>query len=119
MCVADNIDTNGIIILYPQTAIDNVPRKDWSGNVAPNNLACWDFIGSYGDHADQHQGECYFNVYLNVNQVMTTNTDRYTNEGDCQHGQDNCKRIQGVKCKLKLKAQSIQSSSHPVAQSYN
>ncbi|KAL4978868.1 Alpha/Beta hydrolase protein [Aspergillus desertorum] len=42
-------DTNNIIVLYPQTTVDNSPHTIWDGGVYANPLACWDWIGLYGE----------------------------------------------------------------------
>lgn len=42
------VDTNNIIVLYPQTTIDNGTYPTWSGNLSNSN-ACFDWIGQYGE----------------------------------------------------------------------
>ncbi|KAL4819879.1 Alpha/Beta hydrolase protein [Aspergillus spinulosporus] len=49
-------DTNDIVVLYPQTAVDNSSHTIWDGDVEANTLSCWDWIGMYGDNADQKGG---------------------------------------------------------------
>ncbi|KAL4740600.1 Alpha/Beta hydrolase protein [Aspergillus similis] len=49
-------DTNDIIVLYPQTAVDNSSHTTWDGDVQANTLSCWDWIGMYGDDTDQKGG---------------------------------------------------------------
>jgi poly(3-hydroxybutyrate) depolymerase len=41
-------DTNGIIVLFPQTRPDNVVRSTAASSSLPNPNACWDWIGWYG-----------------------------------------------------------------------
>lgn len=49
-------DTNNIIVLFPQTKIDNTSRSTTaSGNLANPN-ACWDWIGWYGSNFAQKAG---------------------------------------------------------------
>lgn len=42
------VDTNDIVVLYPQTTIDNGTYPTWSGNLSNPN-ACFDWIGQYGE----------------------------------------------------------------------
>ncbi|KAL4999424.1 Alpha/Beta hydrolase protein [Aspergillus recurvatus] len=49
-------DANDIIVLYPQTTVDNSLHTIWDGGVHANPLACWDWIGLYGEDADQKGG---------------------------------------------------------------
>ncbi|CBF73656.1 hypothetical protein AN7987.2 [Aspergillus nidulans FGSC A4] len=49
-------DTNDIIVLYPQTAVDKSSHTIWGGDLEANTLSCWDWIGMYGDDADQKGG---------------------------------------------------------------
>jgi hypothetical protein len=51
------LDTNNIIILYPQTIPDYIPKIVWGGTLLPNPNACWDWVGWYGLDADQKGGE--------------------------------------------------------------
>ncbi|KAK4502432.1 hypothetical protein PRZ48_005857 [Zasmidium cellare] len=41
-------DTNEMIVLYPQTTVDNGTYPTWSGNLSNSN-ACFDWIGQYGE----------------------------------------------------------------------
>ncbi|KAF2163260.1 hypothetical protein M409DRAFT_26304 [Zasmidium cellare ATCC 36951] len=41
-------DTNEIVVLYPQTTVDNGTYPTWSGNLSNLN-ACFDWIGQYGE----------------------------------------------------------------------
>lgn len=43
-----------MIVLYPQTTVDNATNPTWSGNLS-NAMACFDWIGQYGD-SDQKGG---------------------------------------------------------------
>jgi hypothetical protein len=51
------IDTNNIIILYPQTIADSQSHTVMHGDSVSNPNACWDWIGWYGQNADQKGGE--------------------------------------------------------------
>lgn len=51
------IDTNDIIILFPQAVADNTIHKTWDGTPRNNSLGCWDWIGQYGNNTDQIGGE--------------------------------------------------------------
>lgn len=55
------IDTNDIIILFPQAVADNTVHKVWNGTPRNNSLGCWDWIGQYGNNTDQIGGELSFN----------------------------------------------------------
>ena len=50
-------DTNNIIILYPQAIIDDTEHSAWDGMEIPNPNGCWDWVGWYGENADQIGGE--------------------------------------------------------------
>ena len=45
-----------MIILYPQTTVDGTLRRTWNGWL-PNPNACWDWVGWYGNDADQKGGK--------------------------------------------------------------
>ncbi len=49
-------DANDILILYPQAVHDSTPRQAWQG-LLPNPNGCWDWVGWYGQNADQKGGE--------------------------------------------------------------
>lgn len=51
------IDTNDIILLFPQAAVDNTIHKVWDGTPRNNSLGCWDWIGQYGNNTDQIGGK--------------------------------------------------------------
>lgn len=50
------LDTNNIIILYPQAIPDNTMHTVWSGTQLSNPNGCWDWVGWYGTDADQIGG---------------------------------------------------------------
>lgn len=41
-------DTNGIVVLFPQTKPDNTSRSTAASGLLPNPNACWDWVGWYG-----------------------------------------------------------------------
>lgn len=41
-------DTNGIVVLFPQTKVDNTSRQTAASGSLANPNACWDWIGWYG-----------------------------------------------------------------------
>ncbi|KAL4781072.1 Alpha/Beta hydrolase protein [Aspergillus varians] len=59
-------DTNNIIVLYPQTTVDNSLHTIWDGGEHSNPYACWDWIGLYGDDVDQKGGTSARNIYCEV-----------------------------------------------------
>ncbi|MFL6624534.1 MAG: fibronectin type III domain-containing protein [Sulfurifustis sp.] len=49
-------DTNNIIVLYPQTVVDNTSHATKASGSLANPNACWDWIGWYGTNFDQKAG---------------------------------------------------------------
>jgi poly(3-hydroxybutyrate) depolymerase len=49
-------DTNSIIVLFPQTKIDNTSRPTSASGSLANPNACWDWIGWYGTNFAQKAG---------------------------------------------------------------
>jgi len=49
-------DTNSIIVLFPQTRVDNTVHSTAASNMLPNGNACWDWIGWYGNNFAQKAG---------------------------------------------------------------
>lgn len=49
-------DTNGIIVLYPQTIPDNTSHTTSASGSLANPNGCWDWIGWYGRTFDQKAG---------------------------------------------------------------
>ncbi len=49
-------DTNSIIVLFPQTKIDNTSRSTAASGSLANANACWDWIGWYGTTFAQKAG---------------------------------------------------------------
>ncbi|WP_374668941.1 hypothetical protein [Ramlibacter sp.] len=49
-------DTNSIIVLFPQTKVDNTSRQTAASGSLANPNACWDWIGWYGGNFAQKAG---------------------------------------------------------------
>jgi poly(3-hydroxybutyrate) depolymerase len=49
-------DTNSIIVLFPQTVVDNTSRQTSASGSLANPNACWDWIGWYGGNFAQKNG---------------------------------------------------------------
>lgn len=49
-------DTNRIVVLFPQTRVDNTARATAASGMLPNPNACWDWIGWYGSDFAQRSG---------------------------------------------------------------
>lgn len=64
-------DTNDIIVLFPQAIPNNSLMVIWGGTLLPNPYGCWDFVGWYGDNADQIGGVQLTAVVNQVNQIIS------------------------------------------------
>lgn len=64
-------DTNNIIILYPQTAVDNTSHSTPGSGSVSNPNACWDWIGWYGSDYDQKGGKHMAALVAMVNKITT------------------------------------------------
>ena len=49
-------DTNNIVVLFPQTKVDNTSRSTAASGSLPNPNGCWDWIGWYGSNFAQKAG---------------------------------------------------------------
>jgi len=49
-------DTNNIVVLFPQTKVDNTSRSTAASGSLPNPNGCWDWIGWYGGNFAQKAG---------------------------------------------------------------
>ncbi|KAJ6000122.1 hypothetical protein N7481_000531 [Penicillium waksmanii] len=67
----DNTDTNKIIVVFPQAIADSSTHTVWSGSMLPNPNACWDWVGWYGNNADQKGGVQMAAIVNQVNQVIS------------------------------------------------
>lgn len=63
-------DTNNIIILYPQAEVDYTYEVTWDSGILDNPYACFDWIGWYGENADQHGGKSVRNFLFYVSYEM-------------------------------------------------
>ncbi|EPS26473.1 putative PHB depolymerase family esterase [Penicillium oxalicum 114-2] len=63
-------DTNNIIILYPQAKPDNTIHSTWGGSLSNPN-GCWDWVGWYGNNADQIGGVQMVAIVNQVAQIMS------------------------------------------------
>ncbi|KAL3477664.1 Alpha/Beta hydrolase protein [Aspergillus californicus] len=70
-------DTNNIIIVYPQTTVDNSVHTIWDGVEHSNPYACWDWIGLYGDNVDQKGGVQMQAIVNQVKQITSGHPQSY------------------------------------------
>lgn len=49
-------DTNHIVVLFPQTRVDNTSHATAASGSLPNPNGCWDWIGWYGSNFAQRSG---------------------------------------------------------------
>jgi poly(3-hydroxybutyrate) depolymerase len=49
-------DTNSIIVLFPQTQVDNTSHSTAASGSLPNPNGCWDWVGWYGSNFAQRAG---------------------------------------------------------------
>jgi poly(3-hydroxybutyrate) depolymerase len=49
-------DTNNIIVLFPQTVVDNVNHNPSPSQAGANINGCWDWVGYYGTDFDRRSG---------------------------------------------------------------
>ncbi|KAL4915654.1 Alpha/Beta hydrolase protein [Aspergillus aurantiobrunneus] len=63
-------DNNDIIVLYPQTTVDNSLHMIWDGVKHANPNACWDWIGLYGDDTDRKGGVQMVAIVNQVKQII-------------------------------------------------
>jgi poly(3-hydroxybutyrate) depolymerase len=64
-------DTNGIVVLFPQTRIDGTLRSTPASGSVPNPNACWDWIGWYGNNFAQKAGTQVNAIKAMVNQLAS------------------------------------------------
>ncbi|KAK2616360.1 hypothetical protein QQS21_000794 [Conoideocrella luteorostrata] len=63
-------DANNIVILYPQGVPDNTAHQAWQGTL-PNPYGCWDWVGWYGNNADQIGGVQMSAIVNQVKQITS------------------------------------------------
>jgi poly(3-hydroxybutyrate) depolymerase len=64
-------DTNSLIVLFPQTKVDNTSRSTSASGSLPNPNGCWDWIGWYGGNFAQKAGTQMAAVKAMVDQVSS------------------------------------------------
>lgn len=64
-------DTNSIIVLFPQTQVDNTSRQTSASGSLANSNGCWDWIGWYGTNFAQKAGTQMAAVKAMVDQVSS------------------------------------------------
>lgn len=64
-------DTNSIIVLFPQTRVDNVSRPTSSSGSLANPNGCWDWIGWYGSSFAQKGGSQAAAIKAMVDQLSS------------------------------------------------
>ena len=62
-------DTNGIVVLFPQTKVDNTSRPTAASGSLANPNGCWDWIGWYGGNFAQKAGTQMAAIKAMVDQV--------------------------------------------------
>lgn len=69
------LDTNNIIILYPQATVDYTLHQIWNGSITDNRVGCFDWIGWSGENADQKGGPQLEAIVNMVRRIMGISTD--------------------------------------------
>lgn len=64
-------DTNSIVVLFPQTQVDNTSRQTAASGSLPNPNACWDWVGWYGSNFAQKNGVQVKAIKAMVDQVSS------------------------------------------------
>lgn len=64
-------DTNSIIVLFPQTKVDNTSRQTAASGSLANPNACWDWIGWYGGNFAQKAGSQVAAIKAMVDRVSS------------------------------------------------
>ena len=62
-------DTNSIVVLFPQTRVDNIARSTAASGLLPNPNGCWDWVGWYGSNFAQKAGTQVAAIKAMVDQV--------------------------------------------------
>jgi len=65
-------DTNRIVVLFPQTQVDNTARSTAASGLLPNPNGCWDWIGWYGSNFAQKAGTQAAAIKAMVDKVSGT-----------------------------------------------
>ncbi|HEY8050068.1 MAG TPA: PHB depolymerase family esterase [Ramlibacter sp.] len=64
-------DTNSIVVLFPQTKVDNTSRSTSASGSLANPNGCWDWIGWYGTNFAQKAGTQMAAIKAMVDQVSS------------------------------------------------
>ena len=72
-------DTNSIVVLFPQTRVDNTARSTAASGLLPNPNGCWDWVGWYGSNFAQKAGTQVAAIKAMVDRVTGAGTG---NPGD-------------------------------------
>ena len=64
-------DTNSIIVLFPQTVVDNTSRQTSASGSLANPNACWDWVGWYGTNFARKAGPQMAAIKAMVDQVSS------------------------------------------------
>ncbi|MEJ8854261.1 PHB depolymerase family esterase [Variovorax robiniae] len=67
-------DTNRIVVLFPQTRVDNTQRPTSASGSLPNGNGCWDWIGWYGSNFAQRAGSQQVAIKAMVDQLASGST---------------------------------------------
>jgi len=75
-------DTNNIVVLFPQTKVDNTYRTTAASGSLPNPNGCWDWVGWYGSNFAQKAGTQAAALKAMVDQVSGGATGNPGDPGD-------------------------------------
>jgi poly(3-hydroxybutyrate) depolymerase len=64
-------DTNSIVVLFPQTKVDNTARSTAASGSLANPNGCWDWVGWYGGNFAQRTGTQTQAIKAMVDQVAS------------------------------------------------
>jgi hypothetical protein len=64
-------DTNRIVVLFPQTRVDNTSHPTSASGTLPNGNGCWDWIGWYGSNFAQRAGSQQAAIKAMVDQIAS------------------------------------------------
>ena len=75
-------DTNNIVVLFPQTKVDNTSRSTAASGLLPNPNGCWDWVGWYGSNFAQKAGTQIGAIKAMVDKVAGGTTGNPGDPGD-------------------------------------
>ncbi|WP_431265145.1 extracellular catalytic domain type 2 short-chain-length polyhydroxyalkanoate depolymerase [Roseateles chitinivorans] len=75
-------DTNNIVVLFPQTKVDNISRSTAASGLLPNPNGCWDWVGWYGSNFAQKAGTQIAALKAMVDKVAGGTTGNPGDPGD-------------------------------------